>query len=107
MTLNYIITIDKGGSLEYYDLSLFRYLLSVPNSNLNRFINNIKDENDGVIKYGLINKLIKATIDTAPQFNITRHNIRYMQAKLAKEAEQKVAKLATEVEQKVVTPGCN
>ena len=44
MPLNYIITIDKAGSREYYDLSLFRYLLSVPNSNLNRFINNIKDE---------------------------------------------------------------
>ena len=43
-------------------------------------LNKIRDENDVVVKYGLINKLIKATIDATPQFNIIRHNIRYMQA---------------------------
>ena len=59
-------------------------------------LNKIRQENDAVVKYDLINKLIKTIIDAAPQFRITRHNIRYMQAKLAKEDEQNV-----------VSPGCN
>ena len=74
-------------------------------------INKIKDDNDGVIKYGFITKLITATIDAVPQFKITRHSIRYMMAKLAKEAaEQQANKLgsgAEQAEQKVVPPGCD
>ena len=60
--------------------------------NLCNRLNKIKEEENGVIKHGLIYTIIQTTVEGAPQFKITSHNICYMQGKMAKERERHLLK---------------
>ena len=55
-------------------------------------LKNIREENKGSVKHGLISTIIKTTVQAVPQYNITRHSIRHMQLKMAKEAKKDILK---------------
>ena len=55
-------------------------------------LKNIREENKGSVKHGLISTIIKTIVQAVPQYNITRHSIRHMQLKMAKEAKKDILK---------------